>query len=376
MKKNDISIEGDVKSNGDINLGNTIENQNNIVINNDPNQLIEYVKKDVELILTQQQLASEEKARNILMEYSEKVLPKLIKAELIDAFSDPAIQIFFRAEQKSAICSSRENDLNILSEMLIYRINNKDSIEKKASVTKAIDVVDKISDDALIVLTIHYFLSFHPLSGDILKGLKTLDGIFGKILENFSLPEKRNWIDNLEILGLARVNTISSMKRFEEIYFERLEGYCLKGIQKDTSEYEDIVAKLTENNIPTNILQNHILNPNHVRLALIYESDIEDIYLTSIQRTNQEQQVEIKINLSNNQKEILKNIYLDSKKDKSCERIIMDNLILKINDFKNLKKVMEWWNNNLEPAVNLNSVGRVIAHTNMKGIVEDIPDMV
>ena len=34
------------------------------------------------------------------------------------------------------------------------------------------------------------------------------------------MPEKRNWIDNLEILGLARVNTISSMKRFEEIYFE------------------------------------------------------------------------------------------------------------------------------------------------------------
>ena len=33
MKKNDISIEGNVKSNGDVNLGNTIENQNNIVIN-------------------------------------------------------------------------------------------------------------------------------------------------------------------------------------------------------------------------------------------------------------------------------------------------------------------------------------------------------
>ena len=66
MKKNDIDIEGDVNSNGDINIGNTIETQNNIVINNDTNQLIEYVKKDVELILTQQQLASEEKARNIL----------------------------------------------------------------------------------------------------------------------------------------------------------------------------------------------------------------------------------------------------------------------------------------------------------------------
>ena len=34
MKKNDIDIEGDVNSNGDIIIGNTIETQNNIVIIN------------------------------------------------------------------------------------------------------------------------------------------------------------------------------------------------------------------------------------------------------------------------------------------------------------------------------------------------------
>ena len=172
MKKNDIDVEGDVNSCGDINIGNTIETQNNLIINNDPHQLIEYVKKDVELTLAKQQLVAEQRARSILEKYSEKVLPKLIKSEMIDAFSDPAIQVFFRSEQKAAICSSRENDLNILSEMLIYRIKNKNSIEKKASVSKAIDVVDKISDDALIALTIHYFIYFYPTSGDILKGLK------------------------------------------------------------------------------------------------------------------------------------------------------------------------------------------------------------
>lgn len=376
MKKNDIDVEGDINSNGDINIGNRIETQNNLVINNDANQLIEYVKKDVELILTQQQLASEERARNILLEYSDKILPKLVKSEMIDAFSDPAIQLFFREVQKAAICRSRENDLNVLAEMLIYRINNKNSIEKKASVTKAIDVIDKISDSALAAITFHYFLHFYPASGDILEGLKNLDELLEEIFKNFDLPKENNWIDNVEILGLARINTFSSMKKFEDIYFERLDGYCLKGIEKNTDEYENIIAKLTENEIPLDILQNHILNPNYARLSLISDREIEDIYFTAIQTTSDNQQIEIKSKLSNIQKEILKSIYLDSKKDNGCDKIIKDNLVLKINEFENLKKLMEWWNSNLQPVVNLNSVGRVIAHTNIKAMVEDIPDMV
>ena len=91
MKKNDIDIEGDVNSNGDINIGNTIETQNNLVIINDPNQLVEYVKKDVELMLEKQQLVSEDRAREKLEKFSEHLLPKLVRAELIDAFKDPAI---------------------------------------------------------------------------------------------------------------------------------------------------------------------------------------------------------------------------------------------------------------------------------------------
>ena len=41
MKENNIDVEGDVNSCGDINIGNTIETQNNLIINNDPHQLIE-----------------------------------------------------------------------------------------------------------------------------------------------------------------------------------------------------------------------------------------------------------------------------------------------------------------------------------------------
>ena len=42
-------------------------------------------------MLEKQQLVSEDRAREKLEKFSEHLLPKLVRAELIDAFKDPAI---------------------------------------------------------------------------------------------------------------------------------------------------------------------------------------------------------------------------------------------------------------------------------------------
>ena len=55
---------------------------------------------------------------------------------------------------------------------------------------------------------------------------------------------------------------------------------------------------------------------------------------------------------------------------------IKEQLILEIEKNYSLYIVMKWWNNNLKPAVSLNSVGNVVAHTNAKRLKDDIPDMV
>lgn len=375
MKKNDLIISGDIISDRDISVGNTIENQTNNTYNIDVSQLEEYIKKDIALTLSEQQLVAEDRANRILMDFSDKVLPKLVKSEMVNVFSDPAVQIFFRKEQKTALCSSRENDLDILSEMLVYRIKNKQFIEKKASISKAVDVIDIVSDDALAAMTIHYSLNFAPLTGSINQGMKILDDMFKKILNHIELPKNNEWIDNVEILGLVRIGTLTSMKKMEEIYYERLEGYSVKGFKKDSEEYNRIIEKLKENNIPSNVLVDHILNPGHVRLNIINENGIDDMY-TIFTQIKDNKLVKVEQNLSIEQKNILRKIYKDSKKEKDCDKLIKQNLSLKINEFKSLKTVLEWWNNNLQPSININSVGRVIAHTNIKGMIEDIPDFV
>lgn len=376
MKKNDIDIEGDVNSNGDINIGNTIENQNNIVINNDPNQLIEYVKKDVALMLEKQQLVSEDRAREKLEKFSERLLPKLVRAELIDAFKDPAIQIFFREEQKTALCSDRDIDMSLLSEMLVYRINNKNNIPKKASVLKAVEIIDKVSTEALTALTIRYLISFFPITGNIISGLKVLDELYKTILEDHVLPINSEWVDNVEILGLVRVNGLITLKNFEEILFGNLEGYCLNGIEKDTQRYNEILEILQANDIPKDILVDHVLNQNYVRINVVNINEIDNIQITKGKKIDGKQVVFTQQYLTQNQKQILKEIYNETLKDKSRANYIKEQLVLKIKEYSSLNVVMEWWNNNLSPAVSLNSVGNVIAHTNAKRLRNDIPDMV
>ena len=106
---NELDIEGIVQAERDLNIGNTIEKQEvNLTINQGPSeqQLRKIIHAEIELALQQQQILAEDKAREKLSNFSDKMLPKLVKAEMLDAFSDPAIQMFYRTTQQTAICLS------------------------------------------------------------------------------------------------------------------------------------------------------------------------------------------------------------------------------------------------------------------------------
>ncbi len=368
---NELDIEGNIQAEGDLNVGNTIEKQEfNFTINQGPSeqQLKEIIRTETELALKQQQILAEDKAREKLSNFSDKVLPKLVKSEMLDAFSDPTIQMFYRTAQQTAICSERDIDYDVLSELLVYRINNKGNISKKASITKAAEIIDKISDAALLALTIKYCNNFIPLSGKIQEGLKTLDDMYKKILSGNELPVDDDWIDNIEILGVARIESTSKMKKFEDILFIKLKGYFSKGIEKNSKFFEETIEKLTANKIPMNIFVEHELNPNHMRIAVANKESIKNFYFKN--------NINDYIPISEKQKNILEEIWNCYQNDNSCEQIIKEAFCNKIKEFTYLNKVIEWWNQNLKPVLVINSIGRVLAHTNAKRLYENIPDMV
>lgn len=368
---NELDIEGIVQAERDLNIGNTIEKQEvNLTINQGPSeqQLRKIIHAEIELALQQQQILAEDKAREKLSNFSDKMLPKLVKAEMLDAFSDPAIQMFYRTTQQTAICSERDIDYEVLSELLVYRINNKGDISKKASITRAAEIIDKISDDALLALTIKYCNKFIPVSANIQEGLNALDNTYKKILSGNELPVDDDWIDNIEILGVARIETTSTMKKFEDIMFNSLKGYFSKGIETDSKLFEETIEKLNANKIPVDILVEHELNPNHMRISVVNKENIKDFYFGN----NRNGYTPI----SEKQRSVLEEIFDSYQNDNSCEKVIKEALGKKIKEFTYLNKVMEWWNQNLKPALIINSIGRVIAHTNAKRLNEDIPDMV
>lgn len=364
---NELDIEGNVTADGNITVGNTIEN---LTVYQGPSeqQLREFIRTEIELALQQQKILAEDKAREKLSNFSDKVLPKLVKSELLDAFSDPTIQMFYRTAQQTAICSERDIDYDVLSELLVYRINNKGDISKKASITKAAEIIDKISDDALLALTIKYCNKFIPVSGNIQEGLNALDTTYRKILSGNELPVDDDWIDNIEILGVARIDTASTMKKFEDIMFNSLNGYFSKGIEIDSKLFEETIEKLNENKIPMDILVEHELNPNHMRIAVVNKENMKDFCFGNNRKGYTP--------ISEKQRMVLDEIFDGYQNDKSCEQVIKDAFYKKIKEFTYLNKVMEWWNKNLEPALIINSIGRVVAHTNAKRLNEDIPDMV
>lgn len=376
---NELDIDGNVQSDGDLNISNNIEKQEiNIQVNNgiSEQQLKEVIHSEIELELQNQQILAEDKAREKLLKLSESVLPKLVKAEMIDAFSDPTIQMFYRETQKTAICSEREIDYSVLSELLVYRINNKGNFEKKASITKAVEIVDKISDDALIALTIKYCQTFSPISGNITEGLNALEEMYQNILKGFTLPENQNWIDNAEILGVIRIESLSNMLRLEDIYYKSLVGYVSKGIEKESELYQETINKLKSNNLPIDILVDHELNPNYVRLNIVNKNFIKNIMIRTMKNCANGKMIFEDTELSNKQINILEEIFESYINDKTLEKEIKDNFIRKLNAYPYISKVLKWWNSNTKPAIILNSTGRVLAHTNAKRLFDKMPDMV
>lgn len=372
---NELDIEGNVQSEGDLNIGNTIERQ--IIINQGPSeqQLREIIRTEIELALKQNQILAEDKAREKLSNFSDKVLPKLVKSEMLDAFSDPTIQMFYRTAQQTAICSEREIDYDVLSELLVYRINNKGNIARKASITRAAEVLDKISDEALLAITIKYCSSFYPIAGDINTGLQVMDNLYKDILSGAKLPDKDECVDNAEILGVMRIESFSSMKKFEDIFFENTNGYWSKGIDMNSSLYEEVVNKLKSNNLPPNILGEHDFNPGYARLNIVNEDAINNIEINMVPVSGKGKVV-ITQKITDAQKQVLAEIFNLYKNEKDLDAQIKTAFVEKLKQYPYLKSVMEWWNSNLKPATILNSTGRVLAHTNAKRLVEDMPDMV
>lgn len=315
-----------------------------------------------------------EVANQRIEQFENQLLPRIQQIEeSFNSFSDPSFQVLLRKAQLTAACTEREDDYKILSELLVHRVKNKANIKKKASISKAMEIVDQIDDDSLLALTVFLAIEhFAPVTGDISRGLDVLDSLYSRFdLDN--LPTDTLWMDNLSILGAINTVAFGSLKKFEQFFSEALSGYACAGVKKESEDHAKAIELLKKNGINENILVENELMPEYLRLSIPREGDIDTLRLhyklpfcgNTIVQT---------LLITDKQKECLKEIWNMYAMDSDLLSKVKKNFSEKLDSFPSIKKVRIWWDS-LQGSIVLTSVGRVIAHTYAKSIDNSLPDI-
>ena len=242
--------------------------------------------------------------------FEEDFVPKLVKENLVDALKDPSIQILLAEAQKSAASTERKSDYSLLSELLMHRIKKGDDRYVRSGVSGAVKIVDEISDEALLGLTVFYTVGrFFPSSLlGILDGLEVLNKLFSSIVYD-NLPEGERWLEQLDILGAVRLPSASSLKKLEDYYDGVLSGYMDGGLEKNSDAYQKARKIIQEVSLPEDILCDHELRQGYVRLRMVNINALDTINLNhtvKIYGNEQLPEISFSVKLSDEHKQAIK----------------------------------------------------------------------
>ena len=313
-------------------------------------------------------------ANDRVAEFENRLMPKMEAVEgALEAFADPSFQILLVEAQKTAASTERPADYDLLSELLIHRFQKGDNRVARAGISRAVEIVDKISDDALLGLTVfHSVTYFFPISGDIKQGLKVLNDLFGKLFY-CNLPKGNDWLDHLDILDAIRVSNFGGLKKIEQYYSEMLGGYIDVGIEKNSENYNKALEILKSNELPQQVLVEHDLNPNYARVNLPNKDNISSLTLQRSLLQNGQLTV-ITILLSEKQINAIKSIYDLYKSDNNIRQQNVKKFMEEWDKQPNLKILRDWWDN-IGASLQLTSVGKVLAHANAQRCDKNLPPL-
>ncbi|MBC7751153.1 MAG: hypothetical protein H7Z73_05460 [Candidatus Saccharibacteria bacterium] len=312
-------------------------------------------------------------ANTRVTEFENRLMPKMEEVKgAVEAFADPSFQLLLCEAQKTAAATERPADYDILSELLLHRFLKGGNRFIRAGINRAVEIVDEISDDALLGLTVFHAVStFTPLSGDLHQGLNVLDNLFGKLFYG-KLPTGKDWLDHLDLLDAVRINSFGSVKTIQDYYPETLAGYVDIGIEKNSGDYEKAVEILNKNNVSQTILVDHAFNNNFMRLNIAKKAHTSHLLLQQSMPNNPT--VFFQTPLSEEQRKALDSIYELYKQDSNMKQQYINLFMEEWNKRPNLKMLREWWDN-IGTAVQITAVGKVLAHSNAQRCDKTLPPM-
>ncbi|WP_368205831.1 LPO_1073/Vpar_1526 family protein [Aeromonas sp. s5] len=313
-------------------------------------------------------------ANSRIKEFENSLMPKMAQVEgALEAFADPSFQLLLVDAQKTAAATERPADYDLLSELLIHRFKKGENRIARAGISLAVDIVDKVSDEALLGLTVRHSVdSFMPNSGNIHQGLDVLDGLFGKIFYG-ELPMGHDWLDHLDLLDAIRLNPYGTLNDVVQYYAGLLSGYVDVGIEKNSENQLTAIEMLKAHNLPTDLLVEHTFNNNFVRLFVCNKHGIDELSLTVVEKYFGGE-IHKQVFLSEEQKNALKSIYDLYSSDEVLKQNNIDSFMVEWDKRQNLKILREWWSN-IGMGFSTTSVGKVLAHSNAQRCDSRLPPL-
>jgi hypothetical protein len=313
-------------------------------------------------------------ANTRVSEFENRLMPKMEKVNgALEAFADPSFQLLLVEAQKTAASTERQADYDLLSELLIHRFEKGENRYIRAGISRAVEIVDEISDDALLGLTVsHSVANFFPVIGNVHQGLNILNDFFGKIFYG-KLPVGNDWLDHLDILDAARLNSFGNLKKIQQYYPEMVAGYIDVGIEKKSENHDKAIEIFKSENLPQTILIEHPFNSDFVRLDVPNRKQINSLSLNhQIQHNGISKNLAIP--LSQEQIGAINSVYELYKQDGKIKQENIKFFMEEWDKRPNLKSLREWWDN-IGISFQITTVGKVLAHSNAQRCDKNLPPL-
>lgn len=285
-----VQVHGDV-INQTFQLGPT-KQEMEVALREEGDRILDTIRKEVAATYVAE---GQVVAQSRIGLFDQKLLDVLAHEGTLDALKDPAFQVLLKRAQIGAASTEREADYDLLANLLGERTRDGDR-RARASIARAVDVVDSLDDAALQGLTLLFYLwDLQPGQGDIETGLDFYSRGLGKIGFDI-LPMGEGWLDHIDILGLARIERTGSqtLKNFQEKFAAAVPGYTCRGVAEDQAL--NVEKKFLDEAGVEFKLVPHYLKPGYLRLPYAriesLKANIESPPLSSKQ---QQRAVEIAI---------------------------------------------------------------------------------
>lgn len=289
---------------------------------------------------------------------------------MLEAFRDPSFQFLLVEAQKRAAASDRKSDLEMLAELLAHRVEKSNERKTKASISKAVEIVDQIDDDALCGLTMVYAInSWCAVSGGISEGLNVMNELLSSLCYR-ELPHGFDWVYHLDILDAVRSSPVGTFKKFADYYTDIFNGYVCGGIQVESENHSKALGILKEANLPSTLLVPHELKDGFLRLNVRNKDSIADINIPLIPLN---MGVERR-NVTPHEVEALNQIWQLYSSDANQIGQIKSAFMEKWDSYNTLRLIRTWWEA-LPHSFRITPIGQVLAHANAQRYSKNVPDI-